>query len=564
MSDLQDYIFTPLPGDESVWARKCYGLESFASTMSENLDGFPFLTTTISIKPAYDRETLEPAVKAAWIALRHSLPAIAVKSSRLSAPDNRFTLTYHVPKNLEQVQEWANETLFFAEEMQNVYEVHRKLKDERWWKPANGHWVGELHVSPIEDGWQFSVVFNHNSNDGRSGFVSDIKDYPANDMLSKGLLNELLAKLVPILQGSAKPVSELPWGEETKRLPPASNIINAQANAYPKKDQAPPVLPNLVRSLRLERSTSVLTRLFSKTPWTWPPVEVTPFTPRDISTLVTLPVETTSKLHTISKAHGRTISQVVTALSILAHAEISLAAAAKAGPERFNVVSKSFKESEVYKIAFTFTNYRHQFPDPYKSLSSETPGPLSTFDGMPLFLPMAPIRKFFTVDDAASTASANSADLTAAFWDELVEATAKSWKEYDLSLQGFATREEASQGIIHNFDKNILHVPALVTSSIGDLGRLHIFDEYQPSRGNKTLTVIDAICGQRMRVPAIMNLFWQYDGKLSCQWFTGGEWTTEKELQEVVEAFRRWIGTFIGQVGRSNPEPRGYPKQVRT
>ena len=38
----------------------------------------------------------------------------------------------------------------------------------------------------------------------------------------------------------------------------------------------------------------------------------------------------------------------------------------------------------------------------------------------------------FFVDDAASTASANSADLTAAFWDELVEATAKSWKEYDV------------------------------------------------------------------------------------------------------------------------------------
>ncbi|KAI3607000.1 hypothetical protein WG66_007926 [Moniliophthora roreri] len=517
MSELEDYIFTPSPTDESIWTRKCYGLESFASKMSENLDGFPFLTTTISIKPAYDQETLAPAVRAAWIALRHSLPAIAVKSSRLPAPDNRFTLTYHVPKDYGEVEAWASETLFFvAKEVKNVYEVHKQLKDQHWWKPSEGRWVGNLFVSPTEDGWQFSIVFNHNSNDGRSGF---------------GVLDELLTKLVPILEGSAKPVSELPWGEETKRLPPASNVINAQANAHPKKDQAPPALSHL-------------------TSWTWPPVRASPYTPHDISALVVLPFETTSRLHTISKAHGRTISQIVTALSILAHAEVALAAAAKAGPERFNAVSKSYKESNVYKIVFTFTNYRHKFPEQYKSLSSETPGPLSTFDGMPLFLSMDPIGRFFTIDDTTSSVSVNvnsaDRDSSDAFWDGLVEATANSWKEHDLSLQGFATREETSQGIIHNFDHSILHAPFLITSSIGDLGRLGIFDAYRPSQAqeHKTVTVTDAICGQRVRVPAIMNLFWEYDGKLSCQWFTGGEWTTEEELKQVVDAFRRWIGVF--------------------
>ncbi|KAL0581971.1 hypothetical protein V5O48_000029 [Marasmius crinis-equi] len=514
MSNLQDYIFAPSPEDESVWTRKCYGLESFASTMSENLDGFPFLTTTVSIKPAYDRAALEPALKAAWIALRHYLPAIAVKSARLPAPDNRFFLAYHAPKSVGEVETWANETLIFLDKMEDAYATHKKLKDERWWKPANGHWVGELYASPTENGWQLSVVFNHNSNDGRSGF---------------GVLNELLTKLVPALEGSAKPVSELPWGKEVNRLPTASNVINAKAGAYPKKEQAPSATPEL-------------------SPWTWPPAEVSPSTPHDLSALVILPVETTSNLHSACKAHGRTVSQVVTAFSILAHAEVSLAKAAKAGPERFNTVSKSYKESDVYKIVFTFTNYRHKFPENYRTLSSETPGPLSTFDGMPLSLPMDPVRKFFTIDDASSTASVRQnadKDLDSAFWDGLVEATANSWKEHDISLEGFATREESSQGIIHNFPKNILHVPALITSSIGDLGRLNIFDAYLPSKNNGTLTVVDAICGQRMRVPAIMNLFWQYDGKLSCQWFTGGEWTTEEELQQVVDAFRRWIRVFI-------------------
>ncbi|KAG7095968.1 hypothetical protein E1B28_006652 [Marasmius oreades] len=513
VDELQDYTFSP-SSDPSTWTRKCYGLESFASTMSENLDGFPFLTTTISIKPAYDRGILEPAVKAAWIALRHSLPAIAVKSSRLPAADNRFTLTYHVPKETGELQTWVNETVFFTDEVKDVYDVHKNLKDERWWKPSADHLVGELHVSPVEDGWQFSVVFNHNSIDGRSGF---------------GILNELLGKLVPILEGSTTLISELPWGEETKRLPPASKVINTKAKALPKKDQPP--LP-----------------LSQPTPWTWPPVKISSPINRDVSALVALPIETTSKLHTVSKLHGRTISQVVTALSILAHTETSLKAAAEAGPERFAAVSLGFKESEVYRMR-TFTNYRHKFPEPYNTLSSETPGPLSTFDGMPLFLRMGPIRKFFTIDDVTSTASVNSTELTDVFWDELVNATAKSWKDHDLSLHGFATREEESQGIIHSFDPNILNVPVLITSSIGDMGRLDIFDNYLPSRarGNGTLTVADTICGQRVRVPAIMNLFWQYDGKLSCQWFTGGEWTTREQLCHVVDSFERWIGIFVGR-----------------
>ena len=53
------------------------------------------------------------------------------------------------------------------------------------------------------------------------------------------------------------------------------------------------------------------------------------------------------------------------------------------------------------------------------------------------------------------------------------------------------------------------------------------------------------ICGQRMRVPALMNLLWEYDGKLSCQWFTGGEWTTKEHLGAVVTAFEKWMGLFI-------------------
>ncbi|KAF9259988.1 hypothetical protein L218DRAFT_829617, partial [Marasmius fiardii PR-910] len=103
---LQDYVFAPSSEDKSIWTRKCYGVESLVSTMADNMTGFPTPNATVSIEPAYDRVTLEPAVKAAWITLRHFLPAIAVKSSRLPAPDNHYTFSYHVPQDLKEVQTW--------------------------------------------------------------------------------------------------------------------------------------------------------------------------------------------------------------------------------------------------------------------------------------------------------------------------------------------------------------------------------------------------------------------------------------------------------------------------
>jgi hypothetical protein len=92
----------------------------------------------------------------------------------------------------------------------------------------------------------------------------------------------------------------------------------------------------------------------------------------------------------------------------------------------------------------------------------------------------------------------------------------------------------------------MLQTPELIVSSIGDLGRLDMLNEYRAgAKSNQTITVQDAICGQRMRVPALMNLLWEYDGRLSCQWFTGGEWMTHAQLQRVIEAFEGWIRRFI-------------------
>jgi len=91
--------------------------------------------------------------------------------------------------------------------------------------------------------------------------------------------------------------------------------------------------------------------------WDWKPVELAKPVRRDISALVILSANTTAKLHAISKKNGHSITHVMTALSALAHAEAGLKNMAKENPVRFKEAAKSFLDSQVYNIVFTFVNY---------------------------------------------------------------------------------------------------------------------------------------------------------------------------------------------------------------
>ncbi|KAF9258214.1 hypothetical protein L218DRAFT_813123, partial [Marasmius fiardii PR-910] len=168
------------------------------------------------------------------------------------------------------------------------------------------------------------------------------------------------------------------------------------------------------------------------------------------------------------------------------------------------------------------------FPEPYNVLLSETPGPLASFDAFPLLFSMEPVRRFFKVNKDTSTASIDSVNLSDAFWNGL------------FSLQGYAARERKEQVTIHNLNLDIVHIPNLAVSSIGDFGRLNLLNDYLPSKKNATLTVTDLVHGQRMRIPMILHASWTFDGKFNSHWFTGGEWMTEEEFQLIVESFKKW------------------------
>ena len=97
-----------------------------------------------------------------------------------------------------------------------------------------------------------------------------------------------------------------------------------------------------------------------------------------------------------------------------------------------------------------------------------------------------------------------------------------------------------------SFNPNAFTIPALIVSSIGDLGRLDLLTAFTPSGGEaKTITVQDVICSVRVRTPPVMNLLYQYDGQLHCHFFSGGEFTTPESLRLVTDAFEEWTNSLI-------------------
>lgn len=70
----------------------------------------------------------------------------------------------------------------------------------------------------------------------------------------------------------------------------------------------------------------------------------------DIARLVKFSTEDTQKIYRAAKAHGRTVTQVLSALIVLAYAESVLNTAGKDGEERFQEVSSSYETATHHNI----------------------------------------------------------------------------------------------------------------------------------------------------------------------------------------------------------------------
>lgn len=70
----------------------------------------------------------------------------------------------------------------------------------------------------------------------------------------------------------------------------------------------------------------------------------------DTSHLLNLDPEVATKIHDVTKGHGRNITQSVTALVVLAYAEAVIRSSTQEGNERFNEVIASYEKAEYHKI----------------------------------------------------------------------------------------------------------------------------------------------------------------------------------------------------------------------
>ena len=127
------------------------------ATHRDGIDGFTHLTNTaaVTFTPDVKVDVLKERVREAWITLRHHLPAIACQSLKLSDPEPSYALRYTVPSSPEQVDDWVNKTVFFTDDITPLFEKHSEFKNGHWWQLSEGHYVGELHISPQQEGWQF-------------------------------------------------------------------------------------------------------------------------------------------------------------------------------------------------------------------------------------------------------------------------------------------------------------------------------------------------------------------------------------------------------------------------
>lgn len=155
------------------------------------------------------------------------------------------------------------------------------------------------------------------------------------------------------LQGKTNDIEKIAWGEEIVQLPPS--ILMAIAPPY-RGEVAPP-LPQLVGTpvriifenyLYQTRTKISLQNFFFR-----------PVYSKDLSDSaahgavshqITLTAAQTQAFRANCKAHGFTVTPVVTTLSVLAEIETALTVGVRKGPEAFKEVHESFMNSDGFFI----------------------------------------------------------------------------------------------------------------------------------------------------------------------------------------------------------------------
>ncbi|EJD04950.1 uncharacterized protein FOMMEDRAFT_145636, partial [Fomitiporia mediterranea MF3/22] len=182
-------------------------------------------------------------------------------------------------------------------------------------------------------------------------------------------------------------------------------------------------------------------------------------------------------------------------------------------------------------------------PGGYDSLRSSTSTPLCLADNVPLMFPMRGIKNCIKIDEETLSVIRVVDENT--FWNELV-------------IDNYASRELELHHRFSTFTPKMVDLPLLLVSSIGDLERPDLLSSFVPARPSphpslqqrteytskqapeQTIIVHNVICGIRARIPPIMNILWEYNGRIACHFMTGSEYMTGEELAILTRRFEEW------------------------
>ena len=174
------------------------------------------------------------------------------------------------------------------------------------------------------------------------------------------IFDKFLEFLVDEINSDASPAPTLVWGEEVCRLSPAGPAVwptddPQLPGQFPSGPKFPPRFPggdaDNVSGSYLLHCRQGLNSI--QVPWSYQvrPHETT--TPNaDVTVAVKLSQEQTAKFRSVCRAHGRTVTQVVTALFALTDLESALINAGKVGSERFQELHRSFDKSTHFVSMF--------------------------------------------------------------------------------------------------------------------------------------------------------------------------------------------------------------------
>ena len=209
---------------------------------------------------------------------------------------------------------------------------------------------------------------------------------------------------------------------------------------------------------------------------------------------------------------------------------------------------------------------RALLPESYQSFDTEHSTPLNCVDCLPLSFPLEPFRKMIKVDEASRSVTREVDENL--FWDENVKDVAEAWKSQDVrnyrlrassvaffdtlffpqrSHDAFKFRAAVFTHMSSSpsVDLSRLQNSAPALTSLGDLTRLNLLEQFRPSPEGRTLTVEEIDYTNRYTQPSWSWCFLEYDGVFRLKCNTGEKYSTQEQLDECAAVAKEWFDSIF-------------------